>query len=112
MARTIQNQVPPHFDALYNPILKLKKLLMSKAKELEAEDFIQGFMLAHYSSFFMCNLYHQVSRDVTKLLNIRKLIETILESNQFNLCAQDMSKMISYIDNLGKELKYPLHLVR
>ena len=104
MARTIQNQVPDDCDALYSPILRLKKQLMSKAKELGSQHIMQGLVMAHYSSFLMCSLYHQMKKDITKLLEVRKLIELILEGDEFRLLAEQKSKLVSFIDNLGKEL--------
>lgn len=85
MARTNQNQVPYEFDAFYRPILELKRRLQSNAKELGAEQVIQGFVMLHYARFMMCNLYHTLGINTAKILSIRELIELIMQKDSFKL---------------------------
>ena len=80
MAKTKQNLVPFEFDALYGPILKLKKLLQSKAKELSAEQTVQGFVMLHYATFIMLHFHKQLGMSKPTLLRTSDFFEMILYS--------------------------------
>ena len=108
MARTKQNQVPYEFDALYDPILKLKKLLMMRSQQIDGSDLIQGLVMVHYTTFIMLCLYHQKSVDTSKIIETRTLIEQILNEDSFRLYPEQKSRIMSFIDNLGKELNITL----
>ena len=107
MVRTVQNQVPVAFNALYNPILKLKNLLNTSSKDTQAHDIssnIVSFMLAHYTTFLMTIIYRQIDRDIARILEVRKLIEAILANDTFDFKPEHKAKLFSFIDNLAKEL--------
>ena len=104
MAKSRQNQVPEEFDSLYTPILRLKKLLLSKTNELAAEQVIHSFVLIHYSTFLMICLYRQLDLNVDKVIEIRDLVELILSKDSFLLIPEHKAKISSFIDNLGKQL--------
>ena len=104
MAKTIQNQVPPEFDALYRPVLKLKQLLTSKHNELAGTDVVQGFVIAHYCTFLMLELYRQLGNNIERFIALRTLIEQIMKQDSFLILPEHKSKICSFIDNLGKEL--------
>lgn len=104
MARTNQNQVPTEFDALYAPILKLKKLLQSKSKELGAEQTVQGFVMLHYATFIMTHFHKQLGMSITKNLIVKELIELIMSGDSYKLRPDQLAKLFSFIDALAKEL--------
>jgi len=104
MAKTKQNLVPFEFDALYGPILKLKKLLQSKAKELSAEQTVQGFVMLHYATFIMLHFHKQLGMSTTRDLITRELIELIMSSDSYKLQPDQLAKLFSFIDALAKEL--------
>ncbi len=104
MARTKQNQVPYEFDPLYGPILKLKKLFQSKAKELKAEDTVQGLVMLHFATFIMTHLHKQLRLSTTKNLIIRELIELVMSGDSYKLHPDQLARLFSYIDSFGKLL--------
>ena len=104
MKKSHQNTVPEEFNAFYGPILKLKKLLQSNTKELGAEHILSGFVIMHYSTFVMSELYSQLDVSKEKIYMIRDLIELILSRDTYQLSNEQRSKLYSYVDNLGKEL--------
>lgn len=104
MARTKQNQVPTEFQALYGPTLQLKRLLQSNSLELCAEQILEGFIMLHYATFIMTQLHRQLGSSTTKNLIIRELIELIMSGNSYKIQPDQLAKLFSFIDALGKKL--------
>ncbi len=104
MARTKQNQVPTEFQALYGPILQLKRLLQSNSLELCAEQILEGFIMLHYATFIMTQFHKQHRSSTTKDLIIRELIELIMSGDSYKIQSDQLAKLFSFIDALGKEL--------
>lgn len=104
MARTKQNQVPHEFESLYAPILELKKLLQSNLKELSADQTLQGFIMLHYATFVMIQFHKHVGISTTKVLIIRELIEFIMSGDSCRIQQDQLAKLFSFIDALGKML--------
>lgn len=57
MAKTLQNQVPYEFESLYTPIRTLKNILQSKTIVPDPEQVARGFVMMHFTTFLMSNLY-------------------------------------------------------
>jgi len=104
MSKSKQNRVPYEFDSLYSPILQLKRLLQSNAKELSPDQTLQGFIMLHFATFVMVYLFKQRKVSPEKALNTRGLIELILAADSHQMQADELSRLFSFIDALGKEL--------
>lgn len=104
-----QNKVPSEFDSFYTPILNLKKILQSNNKQQhKAIEIVQGFVMLHYGTFVMLHLYKRQSKNPTKILIVRELIEFITDHDSCNLYPDQIAKLLSLIDALGKELNTTL----
>ena len=99
------NTVPDDFMYFYTPILNVKKTLQdSKITELKPNEILHGLSMIHYASFFMSEIYRQKNKDVLKILTTRSLIEDILEVDSYNLENKHISMLISFVDQVAKEL--------
>lgn len=108
MAKTKQNRVPPEFESFYNPMLQLKQALQSNKAVLDAgqsQTLVHGLMVLHYATFVLCSLYKITdNKDNTAALLIRTLAENILEVDNFELDSRNISRVVSFIDSVGKYL--------
>lgn len=104
MIKTKQNQVPIEFQALYGPILQLKRLLQSNSLELCTEQILEGFIMLHYATFIMTQLHKQLGSSTTKDLITRELIELIMSGDSYEIQPDQLAKLFSFIDALGKKL--------
>ena len=99
-----QNLIPEEFDYFYAPILATKKILQSNCKELDINVILQGLVMIHYATFIVTELYRQKALPVNKIFIIRNLIQNILDKTHSKLENTDISQIVSFIDQLAKEL--------
>ena len=59
-------------------------------------------MVLHYATFFVGALYRQDSMPYEKIAIIRHLIEAILEGDEYKIHDYEVSRIISFIDLVGK----------
>jgi len=103
MRKSQQNTVPFEFESLYKLVLKVKRIITGKDKEIEGSDITQGFVLLHYCTFILSNISKITNKADDRILQIRQLIENILEGEQFRLLPDQISQLSSFIDRIGKE---------
>jgi hypothetical protein len=107
MKTSRQNKVPEGFLSFYQPQLKLKQLLQSGAVRIDEsnnEAAIIGLMILHFATFFAGSLYRQDKIANDKGAVIRNLAEDILEGDEYTVHEQGVSKLISFVDLIGKLL--------
>ncbi len=59
-------------------------------------------MVLHYATFFIGALYRQDTIANEMVLLIRNLIEAILEGDEYKIHEHEVSKLINFIDLVGK----------
>lgn len=106
LARTKQNFVPKRYINFYYPILLFKRSLQTNQVfiSLDNKELIEGAFLLYFATFVVRSLsdYGELTNDASHWL--RNLIESIYETESFELSSEDKSKLISYIDKLAKLL--------
>ena len=105
MKKSRQNKVPEEFLSFYQPQLKLKHLLQSGETcidERNNESAVIGLMVLHYASFIVGALYRYDKMANDKVALVRYLIESILEGDEYKIHPHEVSRLISFIDLVGK----------
>jgi hypothetical protein len=105
MKKSRQNKVPEEFISFYQPQLKLKQLLQSGESTIDErnnESAVIGLMVLHYATFFIGALYRQDKIANERVLLTRHLIEAILKGDEYKIHEHEVSKLISFIDLVGK----------
>lgn len=108
MHKSKQNKVPAIFKDIYNPILAMKKLLISNKNGFnddESRTIVRGLMISHFGTFLINSINHVVKSDPpTKILIARAMIEKILERATNDIPKDYISKISSLADQLAKYL--------
>lgn len=104
MIKSKHGQVPHDFKMFYEPILQVKYHLTSKDREKSIEKMIPGFMMLYFACFVMNHLYKQSGKDNSRALCMREHIEKIMSKEGCLLDQALHSKIVSFIDNIAKEL--------
>lgn len=105
MRNSKQNRVPAIFNDVYTPLLAMKKLLQSNKvafNDHENRIIVRGLMISHFFTFLVSlNLLNRKESN-TKCLIIRATIEHILEPDLFDIPKEYISRLISFVDQVGK----------
>lgn len=104
--KTKQNVIPKRYINLYHPILRFKRSLQINQVFISLDDteLIKGIFLLYFATFVVRSLldYEELEDDSSHWL--RELIESVYETDSFELASDDKSKIISYIDKFAKLL--------
>lgn len=101
VVRSKQNKVPNNLNSLYTPILHLKTMLQSGVSELNGEEIVNGLALLHFTTFLIPKLQSECG---LKHLIIREIVEQLTKNDSCVVHQEEIGKISSFIDNLGKIL--------
>ena len=104
MRKSQQNTVPPEFDSLYRPVLKVKQVITNKNKEFDITEVLEGVALLHYCTFILGRIGKINHKADNNIILVRQLVEDILDGNQFLLLNEHISQLSSFIDKVAREL--------
>lgn len=108
MQKLKQKNNPLQFSLFYHPLIIMKQKLLSKKDVFENGEhliILKGLMLTYYSTFIIRDLYRRTIKPANaNILIIREMIEYMLESDEFNLTKDHISKLCNYVDLVVKLL--------